>query len=457
MKTTAAFALVVVTVLLTGCPEPGGKRSSSAGSTSGGSATSSSGSAGASAAPTTTLKAAAVRVVRKSLVRSTELPGKVAPMEETPIVAKIAGYVETVKKDIGDKVAKGEPLAVLRAPELLQEVKQRQAAVAQAQSGIVQAEAGVKVAEAGRAKAVAMLEELKAGVAAAEATTSFRKSEHARVVELVEKGSLTESRRDEVLSQHRAAEASVAEAKARLSSAAAVIAEAEAQIVQAQANLAVAQSQKLVAESAVQQAAAMVDYLTLAAPFDGYVSARNVDTGHFVAPAAADSAKPLFVVVQADRVRIFVDVPEQDAPFVSVGDKAAVRISSLGDRPLGAGATVTRAAKNLDSQSGTLKTEVDIDNPQGELRAGMYAVVGLELARRDNTLVVPSSAVFMTNGKPHVVVIVDGKAIVMPVERGLTAGAETEILSGVGEGQLVVLKNAATIVAGQAIEGVETK
>ncbi len=54
-------------------------------------------------------------VVRKSLVRTTELPGKVAPMEETPIVAKIAGYVETVKKDIGDKVTKGETLAVLHA------------------------------------------------------------------------------------------------------------------------------------------------------------------------------------------------------------------------------------------------------------------------------------------------------------------------------------------------------
>jgi RND family efflux transporter MFP subunit len=457
MNTMRHYLLFCLALFFTGCPEPAPKKSSSTGSATVRNEPRASATGGATSAAPNILKAAAVRAVRKPLVRTTELPGKIAPFEETPIVAKIAGYVESVKHDIGDKVRKGEALAVLRAPELLEEVAQRKAAVAQAHSGIVQAEAGVKVAEAARTRAEAMLAELKAGVAAAEANLAFRKSETDRVAELVEKGSLTESRRDEVKSQHAAAVASLAEAKARLGSAAAAVAEAEAQIEQAKANLAAAQSQLHVAEAGVKQAAVMVDYLTLAAPFDGYVSARRVDTGHYVAPASADAAKSLFVVARADKIRLFVDVPEQDAPLVSVGDKATIRVTALGDRALVDGATVTRTDLTVDAQTGTLKTEIDLEKPPAELRPGMYAVVTLELARRDDTVVVPSSAVFAIGGKPHVVVIADGKAAVTAVERGLTAGAETEIVSGLAEGQLVVQKNGATIAAGTPIEGLETK
>ncbi|MGC3971022.1 MAG: efflux RND transporter periplasmic adaptor subunit [Pirellulales bacterium] len=390
-------------------------------------------------------------------MRTTELPGKVEPFEAAPIFVKFAGYVDEVNKDIGDRVKKGETLAVLRAPELQQDVAQRKAAVAQAEAAIVQAEAGVKVAEAARTRAAATLDELKAGVSVAEATHAYRKSEQDRVVELVTRGSLTESRRDEVRSQYLASQAELTAAKARFDSASTIVAEADAQIVQAQANLAAAQSQLKVAEAAVGQAQAMVDYLTITAPFDGVVSVRNVHVGHYVAPSTGDTSKPLFVVVRADRVRLFVEVPEQDAPFVNAGDKAIVRITSLGDRALGEGATVARTALNLDAQSGTLKTEIDLENPLGELRPGMYAVVALELARRDEVLSLPTSAVFLATGKPHVVVVEDGKAKLVPVERGLAAGTEVEIVSGLSGGELVVAKNGAAIVTGQAVEGVEAK
>lgn len=456
MKRIGTVCLVLASLaVLAGCPNPDAKKSLAGGSA--GSPSPAGATASGTAGPATTLKAAAVRVVRKSLVRATELPGKIEPFESTPVVAKVSGYVAEVKKDIGDHVTQGETLALLRAPELLQEVEQKKAAVTQAQSGVVQAEAGIKVAEAARTRAAAMLDELKAGVAAAEASLSFRKSEQNRIASLVTQGSLTESRRDEVQSQHRAAQAEVEAAKARLKSSAAVVAEAEAQITQAQANLAAAQSQVKSAEAAVKQAETLTDYLTLTAPFDGVISVRNVDTGHFVAPASAESAKPLFVVVRANRVRLFVDVPEQDAPFVTVGDKATVRVSSLGDRAVGEGATVTRTALHLDPQAGTLKTEIDLDNASGELRPGMYAVVGIELARRDQTLAVPGSAVFAVAGKPHVVVVEKGKAKITPVERGLAAGPEVEILSGLDEGQLVVAKNGAAIVADQTVEAVEAK
>src|SRR5207253_2133768 len=106
---------------------------------------------------------------KKSLVRTTELPGQIAPLESTPLVPKVAGYVKEIKKDIGDAIEAGKPLVVLTAPELDDEVRQKQSAVDAATSGIAQAEAGVTVAKATLTKAEAVRNELAAGVLRAKA------------------------------------------------------------------------------------------------------------------------------------------------------------------------------------------------------------------------------------------------------------------------------------------------
>ena len=121
---------------------------------------------------------------------------------------------------------------------------------------------------------------------------------------------------------------------------------------------------------------------------------------------------------------------------------------------------MTRTALTLDHDSGTLRTEIDLDNAGGEPRPGLDLNVSRQLSRRAGGVAVPTTAVFMKDGKPAVDVIADGKAEIRRVIKGLTAGTEVEILpgavpgEGVREGEIVVAKNAAAIAAGQALEGV---
>jgi len=423
---------------------------------SNGSAGSSGGSAAASAG---TVKAAAVRAEKKALVRTMEQPGQIVPWETTPLVAKVAGYVKEVKKEIGEPVTLGETLAVISAPELLEDVKQKESLVKRAESGIVQAQAGIQVAEAEVAKARALEAEMQSGIDRATAEQKRWSSELARMKELSSQGSITTKLLEETQSKSEAAVATSAEARAKFRSVAASIAEAEARVVQARADLEAAESQKLVAAAARDAATEMIAYLTIVAPYAGRVTARNVDTGHFVSPAGSGATKPLFVVVRSDKLRVVVGVPEQDAQYVNAGDKAVVRVFALGDRAFSDGVQVSRTALNLDRDSGTLRAEIDLDNARDELRPGSYVNVSIELERREGVIALPTTAVFTKDGKSVCVVIVDGKASVRSVKKGLTAGSEVEILpstgsgEGVREGEMVVAKNAAAIADGQQIEG----
>jgi len=429
------------------------------GNVTGSASAGSAGGAGASAAGGL-MKVAAVKVEKKTLVRTMEQPGQIVPLETTPLVAKVPGYVHEIKKDIGDAVEAGEPLAVLSAPELQDDVNQKAALVKQAESGITQAQAGLKVADAAVVKAKAAESELQSGVDRAVAEQTRWDSELKRMKELQAQGSVTVKLVDETQNKRDAAAASLAEAKAKFQSAAATIAEAEARVVQAKADLEAAKAQKAVAMAAHAAAEQMTHYLSITSPYKGMVTERHVDTGHFVSPATSAAGKPLFVVVRADRVRVVVGVPENDAQFINAGDPAVVKVFALGDRSYSAGVSVTRTALTLDRDSGTLRAEIDMDNAKGELRPGLYVNVTIELDRRADAAAVPTSALFQKDGKPACVAIVDGKTQTRFVTKGITAGAEVEILpsdkpgEGLRPGDVVVAKNPATLVDGQAVEAV---
>ncbi|SIO32833.1 Barrel-sandwich domain of CusB or HlyD membrane-fusion [Singulisphaera sp. GP187] len=128
-----------------------------------------------------------------------------------------------------------------------------------------------------------------------------------------------------------------------------------------------------------------VDYLQLTAPYDGVIVSRNANTGDFVLPATGDptamqraphlspggTAAPIYVVNRTDLVRIFVDIPEQDADYAHIGSKATVLARAFRNEELPA--TVTRTSWALNVQSRTLRAEIDLPNPGGQLLPGMYA------------------------------------------------------------------------------------
>ena len=126
---------------------------------------------------------------------------------------------------------------------------------------------------------------------------------------------------DESLNQLRAADAARQEAEANVKSAEAFLQAAHANIQKSQADLAAAGARQKVADANLAQAKTMLAYSEIKAPFNGVVTQRNVDTGHYVHPVTSSMTEPLLVVAQTNQVRVFVDVPEMEAPLVDAGDK----------------------------------------------------------------------------------------------------------------------------------------
>jgi multidrug efflux pump subunit AcrA (membrane-fusion protein) len=135
----------------------------------------------------------------------------------------------------------------------------------------------------------------------------------------------------------------------------------------------------------------LVEYATLRAPFAGVVTRRHVEVGHSLQPSAGGGAgEAVFVVARMDPVRVFVDVPEAEAGLVADGTPAAVTAQALpGATFRGAG---TRTAWGLDPRQRTLRAEIDLPNPDGKLRPGMYAYAVLSVSR-PGRLAVPATAV----------------------------------------------------------------
>jgi RND family efflux transporter MFP subunit len=391
--------------------------------------------------------------VRKTLKLITTQPGRIEAFEEAPLFPKLAGYVQEVLVDIGDSVKKDQLLIKLSIPEMLDEVKQMEALVKQADAEVGQSEAAVKSAEAMVETAEAKVAQAQAGVGRAAGEYERWKAEHARMTELAAKGSVTQKLVDETLNQLQAADAARQEADANVKSAAASLRAARANVQKSQADLVAAGAQQKVAAANLAHTETMLAYAEIKAPFNGVVTQRNVDIGHYVHPITGGATQPLLVIAQAEQVRVFVDVPEMEAPLVDAGAKAdsvTVRVQSLGEK--GVDGKVTRTSWSLDKANRSLRTEIDLPNADGKLRPGMYAKVDILLDQRNEVLTLPTTAIVRDGDATYCCTIDAGKIDRKKIELGLRSGADVEIRSGLAADQLVVLARADSLVQGQAVE-----
>src|SRR5262245_30971524 len=263
--------------------------------------------------------------VRKPLILTTTQPARVEALERTPIYSKLAAYVAEVLVDYGDRVKRQQPLLRLRAPEVEAEVYQKQALLEQSRAELTQAEADARATEAVVATSSSKVTQAEAGTARAQADIDRWRSEFARIDQLATSGSINRQLVDETQQKYRAAEASLKESQAAIDAAKAVLTESQAHAAKAAADIDAAQARVRVAESNLAQAEAMRSYLTITAPFDGIVTERHVDPGHFVQPAGP-SAAPLLVVTRSDKIRVFAAVPEMEAAFIDIGDAVTIEI-----------------------------------------------------------------------------------------------------------------------------------
>ncbi|MGE3806818.1 MAG: efflux RND transporter periplasmic adaptor subunit [Gemmataceae bacterium] len=361
-----------------------------------------------------------VHPVKQAVRYAIEQPGRIQAFEETPIHVKIPGYVEKVHVDIGDEVQgpqfddqgrlikPGQLLAELFVPEMVEAVRQKQAEEELARAQVKQAESALKAAEAGIEAAKALVTEAEAGCARTVADRLRWTSEHERIARLVKDKAVDEQLLDESLNRRKSAEAACQELDARIKSLQAARVEAEARRDQAQANLGVATARLSVAGAEVRQCQTLLDYSKVRAPFTGIITARHIDTGHFLKPEKNGEQSALFVIVRNDPVRVFIDVPEVDAQRIDKQTTARLRVQALDNAEFTG--TVTRTAWGLDHQSHTLRTEIDLPNPEGRLRPGMYVYAVLAIDR-GQVFTLPATAVATEGNDSICYLIKDGKAV----------------------------------------------
>jgi HlyD family secretion protein len=402
---------------------------------------------------------------RKTLVRGIAQPGQIEPFEQTPIHAKVSGFVRSVNVDIGDPVrgpgltgdaAQGQVLAELWVPEMEEEVRQKTALVALADAEIAQAEAARKTFQAGVESAQALVREAEAGRKRVQANFERWESEYKRLQGLVARKVIDEQTRDETLNQYKAAEASREEVDAKVFSCEAAQREATARWEKASADVEAAKARRLVAQSEERRLRALLNYATIRAPFDGVVTKRNVDTGHYL-PTAGLGSVPLFVVVNLDPVRIFVDVPEIDASSIKPGMPARIRIQALKDREIAG--KITRTGGILDPKTRTLRVEIDVPNADKKLLPGMYAYATIDL-EYPNILSVPAAAVVKKGDSAFCYRVENGKAVRTVVQTGLSDGRRIALVkrqvSGVAwedftGSELIITSSVATLTDGQEV------
>jgi len=392
---------------------------------------------------------------RKTLTLHTSQPGRVEAFEETPLYPKVTGYVDEVLVDIGDLVKKDQELIKLWIPEMQDAQEQKVALVAQSDAETKQAEAAVQAAKAAVITAQARVSQAEAGIGRADGEYDRWNSEHERIKELAAKGSVTSKLVAETRNQLRAAEAARGEAVANVESAKASLNEAEVNVAKAQADLVAAQAEHRVAQANLKQTTTMLGYAQIKAPFDGVVTRRGVDTGHFVQPANGAATQPLLVVASTDKVRIFVDVPEMEAPLVDGGDAAVIRVQSLRNQEFKA--TVTRSGWSLDASNRSIRAEIDMPNKKGVLRPGMYVTVTILLDERNDVLVLPISAIVRDGQNSYCCCVESGQIKRRAIVLGLRSGNEVEVLSGLSGSESIVLAQAETLLQGQPVEIIQTQ
>ena len=341
------------------------------------------------------------RVERSATKTQLVLPGNIQAMTEAPVLARASGYIRKRYVDIGDSVKAGAVMAEIEAPELDQQILQANAALDQARSAVQQAEAALE-----QGKANENLAKVTAG----------------RWDNLQKRGVVSKQENDTYQAQYAAQQANVqALAKAQAAS--------QSNVGAAQANL--------------ERLKQLKTYQTVRAPFDGVVTVRNVDTGALV----NEGNTLLYRVAQTGSLRVYVNLPQSESENVKPGQHATLTIAELPGKKFDG--AVTRTSNALDPASRTLLTEVQVANTAGLLLPGMYAQVDLSVPRRDPPLVVPGDTLVVRSDGPQVAVIGAGEQVHFTrIQLGRDFGDRLEVLSGLEEGQRLVVNPSDAVIEG---------
>ncbi len=392
--------------------------------------------------------------------RTTQQPCGVLAFDQAAAFAAVPGALKSVAVDLGDRVKKGQVLAVIDAPLLVLEYKLAAAVVQQAKGQVREGEAGLAVARAEFDAARSVVVQRKAEQENAEVTLAFHNKHLERIIELFNKGSVENRLVDEANHKVMATKTQVAGANAAVTTAGSDEVVKQNKVAQAEAALVTIRAKVAAAEVALEKAEYTRNLTTIRSPVDGIVTGSNLRSGDYLRPGEPGGNLPLLTIQRTDMVRVVVEIAEQDVPATEVGAAVELRFVALPGVKF-QGHKLSRIGFAVDPKTHTMRVEVDVPNPEQRLRPGMYGVATVHLQKGPaQALRVPADSVVMHAGEEAVYVVRGGKAHRVAVGVGYSNGTETEILSGLQSEDLVVTNPTGlkgSIVPVEARQGAATK
>jgi RND family efflux transporter MFP subunit len=351
-----------------------------------------------------------VKVARKTLDRQLVVSSELVPFQQIDVYAKESGYVKELDVDYGSRVTAGQVMAVLEIPELKMQLDEDQADIKDATEQVDRASNEVNKVEAQH---------------------NVTHLQFTRLDEVAKSkpGLVAQQEVDNVKGNDLAVEAEVAASSANLHSAQSILVRAQAKLRRDQA---------------------LFDYSKITAPFAGIVTQRYANYGTLMqAGTSSTSALPLVQLSQDNLFRLVIPVSESWVHFVKIGNSVNVRVPSLNRSFPG---KVARFSVDVQADTRTMHTEVNVPNPDGTLVPGEYAEATLMLDKKPNILALPQEAVNV-NGDERSVWLVDtsGKVAERKITTGIETPHEVEVTSGLTEGDTVAVGDRSSLQDGETV------
>jgi RND family efflux transporter MFP subunit len=328
-------------------------------------------------------------VTRGDVALQIQVVGNLIGAATVAATPKISGRLDAVTVRLGDRVARGQRLAKIEDRELQEQLKQTEASYAVAQATIRQRDADLKLAQ-----------------------TNLERSRNLFERQLIPKQTF-----DDTDARYQAALAQVDLAQAQLQAAA----------------------------SRLDELKINLSNTNITSPVNGFVAARTLDPGAWVTPNTS-----FLSLVDISTVRLVANVVERDLRRIRIGMPAAVEVDAYpGEKFTG---HIAHMAPILDPATRTAQIEIEIDNANFRLKPGMYAKVNFSVDKRENTLLVPATAVVDVGGKRGVFLPAEGNtAKFQPFEPGVTTSDLVEVAAGLHEGERIITTGAGALREGDRI------
>jgi len=381
------------------------------------------------------------RAVVRDVPGSFQANGSFVAEETSDITPIIAGRVEETPVDVGSFVAKGQIICQLEKRDAELRLDQARASLEQAKFMLSQAESrvGLRVGAEFNPENVPEVSASKAAFDAASASARLAAADARRYENLVKSGDVSQSAFEKVRTQHETAESAADSARKQY----------EAQMNFARQSFGAVEASRAAlaaAESQLEMARKNLEDTSVRAPYDGYITDRPAAVGQW-----RGSADKVATIVRISTVKLQLQIPEQQAGMAKNGMEVTARVAAWPDRDFTGRLIAVVPSVNVNSR--TFMAEARFENPNAELRPGMYATAKIMLEGTEKAVFIPAEAVVYDNTTDanHVYSVVNGIARLNVVQSGDVQGNEVRILSGLKGDETIVMNNQAELYDGATV------